>query len=440
MRQKTVLSIHGIRTRAAWQKADLSQMLADSGFSHIPLDFGYFLVLSLLLRPLREKKVRWFWDQYDRFAGDLAEPPHVIAHSFGSYIVCEALRMHGEIKIDRLILCGSIVDPRFPWSDLFEQKRIAGVLNDYGSADIWTKIVGLALSDAGPSGRTGFTETDSRLIQRRLPGWHHSDFFNRLHFSSWIRFLKDGKPGMQGVDAPSPSGYRTWVRRLATLAICAVLFVLGFVYLTRPVPIREGVLAMQYGILGSGGTWKSRSFVREFGDADQQPREGDNVIALRPVSAFSRIPRHWLALQLGAPSDVHAGDRFQVRETSNPIGHELWFVGAPISKPEGYERFNYEYQYSYDEGCSGFLMSDRLGNWVEYTPGDGNCTKTIYPFTEVARTAEFIILYDRSGRGYYFRIPVAGGHTALAGPYLPPNVGSASLSWSRHYKVRHLRL
>lgn len=48
-------------------------------------------------------------------------------------------------------------------------------------------------------------------------------------------------------------------------------------------------------------------------------------------------------------------------------------------------------------------MADNSGHGVEFTPGDDNCTKTVYPFSETKTTPGFITLYDESGRGYYFR-------------------------------------
>jgi hypothetical protein len=49
--------------------------VAGAGFRHIPLDYGYFLGLALIIPSLREKKILWFWEQYAKFVAPLDEPP-----------------------------------------------------------------------------------------------------------------------------------------------------------------------------------------------------------------------------------------------------------------------------------------------------------------------------------------------------------------------------
>src|ERR1051325_2864688 len=106
MRRPIVISLHGIRTRGGWQK-ELTQTLNESGFVHVPLDYGFFGALQLLLPFARRKKVDWFRDRYGQAVGD-GPPPSLIAHSFGTYIATEAMRIYPSVRFDRIILCGSI--------------------------------------------------------------------------------------------------------------------------------------------------------------------------------------------------------------------------------------------------------------------------------------------------------------------------------------------
>ncbi len=435
---RTVLSVHGIRTRAAWQKGDLSQLLGVAGFHHVPLDYGYFPAIFFVIRAFREKKIRWFVGEYDKFASELQEPPHVIAHSFGTYIVCEALRRYGSISVGKIVLCGSIVDARYPWKNIFAQNRVDNVLNDIGTADIWAKTVAFAVSDTGPSGRTGFVDVDDvPLVQRRLPTWQHSDFFHRLEFATWIRFLKGEELGPVGVSWDPKTTWQAWVGRAIAITIAGIALTIMAAFLTRPVNLSDGVIAAKYGVLQPEGGWDERRFERESGDSDGPPREGDTVVALKNVDAFHRVPRRWLSQRLGPSERLRAGERFQVRRVHAPAMLGLWATLAILPKPDALADFNYRFRYSAANGCIGFILSNDSGAWVEYTPGEQDCSKTLFHFTQATATEELLILFDRD-RGMYFRVPFKGGATSLAGPNLPPDTAVEQLVWSPHYRVQVL--
>lgn len=211
--RQLVLSLHGIRTRGAWQK-DLAPTLNMQGFDCAPLDYGNFLAARLLYKPSRRAMVDWFRDEYDqRCTGK--SPPSVIAHSFGSYIVTEALRKYPHIKVDQLILCGSIVRRDYPWDQVLSRQQVARVLNDFGQQDIWAKVVGLFVSDAGPSGLKGFEVTHPLVHQRCNPDWQHSDYFHHGNYvNAWIPFLQGGIP---------PAGGAAMSKRWLPLLLAALL-------------------------------------------------------------------------------------------------------------------------------------------------------------------------------------------------------------------------
>ena len=65
--KKVVLSLHGIRTRGVWQK-ELAPVLAKYGFIPYPLDYGNFPAMFLLAPSLRQGKVEWLRQEYERIA------------------------------------------------------------------------------------------------------------------------------------------------------------------------------------------------------------------------------------------------------------------------------------------------------------------------------------------------------------------------------------
>lgn len=189
-----VLTIHGIRTTGDWQR-ELTDVLTQHGFRHVPLGFGFFSAVSLLLPWSRARKVEWFRRVYsDKFATTECRPS-VIAHSFGSYIVAKAMLKYDDIRFDRMILCGSIVSRAYPWSTVLIQRNQASkVLNEAGGRDSWARLVEWVVSDAGSSGVSGFEDlADGRVAQLIHERHEHSDYFYRQNFvQRWVPFLRGG--------------------------------------------------------------------------------------------------------------------------------------------------------------------------------------------------------------------------------------------------------
>src|SRR4051812_26853501 len=88
-----VISIHGIETRGEWQN-ELNSRLQRCGFDHELLDYGQFPFWKLLVPGARRRKVEWFRDQYDRVCEGHGSLPSLVAHSFGTYIACMAIRRY----------------------------------------------------------------------------------------------------------------------------------------------------------------------------------------------------------------------------------------------------------------------------------------------------------------------------------------------------------
>jgi len=70
-------------------------------------------VLAYYLRTVRHKLAWWsFWNQlFDRLIGH--GPPHLIAHSLGTYLTCRAMTEKDFARFDHVILAGSVVNEEF---------------------------------------------------------------------------------------------------------------------------------------------------------------------------------------------------------------------------------------------------------------------------------------------------------------------------------------
>ena len=197
-------------------------------------DFGYFSAPRFLAPWSRMAKVRWFRKTYEtEFGGALAatrsmERPSIVAHSFGTYILGNALIRYPYLRFGRVLLCGSILPAKFPWDLLIERGQVQAVRNEYGTEDFWTRLVDVFVPGTGPSGRTGFQAKGVRLEQEKFT-FSHSEYFERSHMESqWIPFLKRRfeirPPQEMGVD-PSKGDRHPWGLYAVYLVLATAAYV-----------------------------------------------------------------------------------------------------------------------------------------------------------------------------------------------------------------------
>jgi pimeloyl-ACP methyl ester carboxylesterase len=173
---------------------------------------------------LQENRVRVFIKDFldirnEAKQEDVDEPPDIVAHSFGTLIIGRALELNKDIKFGKVILCGSILPPDFDWQGYISSKRVAAVLNHFGSNDFWARIAVRGIPHSGPSGRIGFIETGNKkdlLFNVRAEGYAHSDFFEKNKFnqhynSIWQPFLW-GKLHQLSKSLKLHDGVKEWKR------------------------------------------------------------------------------------------------------------------------------------------------------------------------------------------------------------------------------------
>lgn len=189
-----VVALHGIRTQAAWQRAFLEVAGRHGLDAHVDRwNFGYFSVFRFLAPWARLAKLRWFREAYQQAFREAAAagqpPPSIVAHSFGTYILGNALLRYPYLRFDKVLLCGSILPRGFPWDQLIDRGQVQAVRNEYGQHDIWTRAVGWFVSGTGPSGLEGFSASHARLEQEMF-SFEHSEYFERGHMEQrWMPFL-----------------------------------------------------------------------------------------------------------------------------------------------------------------------------------------------------------------------------------------------------------
>lgn len=169
------------------------------------MDYGYFTAFHFAIAPVRKGKIAWFCREFDQIKERYPDvTPSVIAHSNGTYVVANALKTYPHIRVDKVILCGSIVRRDFDWKTIFDRKQATLVRNEVGMKDIWAgNVHRLAWGDTGPSGQRGFAAEHSRLRQPRFPEFGHATFQAYGHYRSfWLPFIDEPMPYEGEQDPP----------------------------------------------------------------------------------------------------------------------------------------------------------------------------------------------------------------------------------------------
>lgn len=228
-----VISLHGIKTRGKWQK-DLAEHLQSAGLTASLLDYGYFQAILLLFPKLRRKQIDWFRDEYTRVTQHTQNTPSVVAHSFGTYIVAGAMELYPQIKFDRIIFCGAIVRKTYEWSDRASNAQFNQLLNDCGKQDFVVRISEWGISDAGPSGYSGFEDlANGRVIQEIHPNFKHSDYFYELNYiKQWIPFLKGENPHPLTITDKRRTNWKNRIFWIVLIALLFLVFYKAYVYYT----------------------------------------------------------------------------------------------------------------------------------------------------------------------------------------------------------------
>jgi hypothetical protein len=198
-----LVAIHGFKTHGKWQQ-DFSWLLA-TRFKHrapaLMHKFSY-LTYGVLFRwkhrlLARELDRRLRWAIYRAHESGIADPPDIVAHSFGSLLFASLLnrKESADLRFGRVILAGAIVRPDYDWSRHLQSGKIEAILNHCSRTDTVVNYAQWFIPDSGPSGRVGFQ--DRKVLNLREEHFDHGTHFepetmivNLEEGGSWDRFLR----------------------------------------------------------------------------------------------------------------------------------------------------------------------------------------------------------------------------------------------------------
>lgn len=230
-RPAVVALIHGIRTAATWQEKVRGRLDQSGGVIVVPIGYGYLDVIRFLGFGRRAP--------IDRVTSELRDLQRlypgcelvVMAHSFGTYIVSKILREAVDIRISRLLLCGSIIPASYRWDRLSHEFMPDTLVNEVGTKDFWPVLAKAVSFGYGVSGSFGFKS--ARVFDRYF-AYGHSDFFTDEHIDRyWKPFVYQGTVVRSpfDVDRPTPPFWLGLVSvfplvKLIMLAIIALTIML----------------------------------------------------------------------------------------------------------------------------------------------------------------------------------------------------------------------
>jgi hypothetical protein len=256
-----VLLVHGIRDYALWQN-EIAATLKDRGFIPEPLDYGRYGLLSFLLPiPLfRNFAIRTVRRQMDDVIKQYPNAEiSVIAHSFGTWIIAKILQQGFNLKLHRVIFCGSVVPYYFPFED-FSERFDDSIMNEVGDRDPWPALAESMTWGYGSGGTYGFRRP--RVVDRWHKGAHHGYFLNSTFCETyWVPLLRDGTI-VKTAQKPRPP--QLWVRGISfwrlKYSVCILLAVTW--YVSTPITLLSGLHRYQQSIIR--GVHKDETPVKDY--------------------------------------------------------------------------------------------------------------------------------------------------------------------------------
>lgn len=235
-----VYSVHGINTNGEWQ-CQLDNYLSNKKnikLSHEAYKYQYYPIYSFLIPRQRKKEV-------DRLIIDLEycarrapnSTIHLIGHSFGTYIVCEALKnisMVTSPKFGNIILVNSVLKSNYNFIDIITKHGIKKIISECGINDKILILSQMFAIKLGMAGRIGFKGGLYNTICNRYFIGGHSSILNENRFNDWLKIIEN-QP-IENIDQRKPIGNITSLKNSFLIVSpfvipsLATLFLLKYIF------------------------------------------------------------------------------------------------------------------------------------------------------------------------------------------------------------------
>lgn len=177
-RDRVLITVHGIRTYGIWQQTLRERLkLYSRDFKFYDVKYGFFDLLSFCIPYFRRKVSEKVALRVVKIINsESSKGISIVAHSFGTIIVSEALAMDGvHDGMDSVVFCGSPLPAAHDVDHVASKSNI--FINDCGTQDFVLLAARFFLPGLGDAGRVGFTRENSPKFMNRFFRGGHSLYF-----------------------------------------------------------------------------------------------------------------------------------------------------------------------------------------------------------------------------------------------------------------------
>lgn len=188
-----IIPIHGVMSKAEWMP-ELTMLASIEGWAVAPFIYGKRLP-TILLSNRQKKRVleslrNWISNIRIHYKG----PISVVAHSFGTYLIAKYIEDGGDVtsEINSIILCGSILNENYNWSEHIDNGKVGAVLNVISQDDMYVKWMPYWPDSLfGTAGYNGFNCRHDFFTQIKSKILNHNNIIrDDIITEQWLPFLR----------------------------------------------------------------------------------------------------------------------------------------------------------------------------------------------------------------------------------------------------------
>lgn len=180
--RKILVTVHGIKTHAAWN-ADVTRLASASGWIVCPFIYGYQGLMDYCRKSRRDHVVGLFREFIFEVKKEYGDNISILCHSFGTYIVGKYIYGWEQppVRFKTIILTGSILKRDLDFG-VIESNALC-VINEYSKNDsviVFAQLSAFLVDPIiGGSGRLGFNKKSSVLIDSESQIFNHYNVIKR---------------------------------------------------------------------------------------------------------------------------------------------------------------------------------------------------------------------------------------------------------------------
>jgi pimeloyl-ACP methyl ester carboxylesterase len=225
-----VVAVHGVESRGDWLSGATRYFTGIDDIKYVCHAYGRFPFWKAAWPGARQGAVDEFCDTLRQVGRDYpCAQIAIVAHSFGTYLVAEALNRR-TANVRRVVLCGSIIDTAFDWPGLMAAGILGDVRNETAGRDWVVKVfrslrIRAMVPGAGPSGVDGFSA--GVVEQQHFEEYGHNSFTSspdhgREHWLPYLFGTRAFRDHCRACIEGDPEAWRNFEDRYGTDLAAAV--------------------------------------------------------------------------------------------------------------------------------------------------------------------------------------------------------------------------